>query len=95
MPFILYLTGIAMFLIFNTYYAEKKAREADQLRREMTALRIRYIQTKSEHMYLTKQSGLARRLKDRGFIEPTEPPVMVKEQKENKGFARSLFGQNR
>lgn len=95
MPFVLYLSGIAMFLIFNTYYAEKKAREAGQLRREMTELRIRYIQTKSDHMYLTKQSELARRLKARGFIESTEPPMPVKEQPESKGFFGSLFGQNR
>lgn len=76
-PFIIYLTGLALFLIFNTYYAEKKAREADLLRREMTELRINYIQTKSQYMYLTNRSELAKRLRSRGFVEPTEPPQLI------------------
>ncbi|TVR41826.1 MAG: hypothetical protein EA394_04920 [Bacteroidia bacterium] len=95
MPFILFLGGLALMLIFNTYYAEKKARETEQLRKEMTELRIRYIQTKSEYMFLTQQSEIARRLRNRGFIESTEPPVAVFDNHSDTNFFVRLFGQNR
>ncbi len=83
-PFIIYLSLLALFLIFNTYYAERKAREADQLRREMTEIRINYINTKSEYMYLTNRSELATRLSSRGFIEPVEPPGLIINRKEQR-----------
>ncbi len=91
MPFILYLSGLALFLIFNTYYAEGKAREADQLRREMTSLRISYIHTKSEYMYLTQQSEIARQLRHRGFVESLEPPRPISKKQSGKGLIGRLF----
>lgn len=91
MPFILYLSGLALFLIFNTYYAEGKAREADQLRREMTQLRIRYIHTKSEYMYLTQQSEVAQQLKPEGFVESLEPPKPISKKEHGRGLIGRLF----
>ena len=90
-PFIIYLSCLALFLIFNTYYAEKKAREVDQLRREMTTLRINYVSTKSEYMYLTGRSELATQLRSRGFIEPVEPPGIIVHQESEHSFLRRLF----
>ncbi len=94
LPFIFYLSGLALFLIFNAYYAEKKVREVDHLQQEMTALRIRYVQTKSEYMYLTNRSEISRRLSARGFIEPNEPPRPVYELGKNKGLMDRLLGRN-
>jgi hypothetical protein len=90
-PFIIYLSGLALFLIFNTYYAEKMAREADMLRREMTEMRINYIQTKSEYMYLTNRSELAQRLRNNGFIEPTKPPTLIYDHRQKEKFWQRLF----
>ncbi len=90
-PFIIYLSCLALFLIFNTYYAERKAREADQIRREMTELRINYINTKSQYMYLTNRSELAQRLSSRGFIEPVEPPGLIIQREEKTGFLQRLI----
>lgn len=92
LPFIFYLSGLALFLIFNAYYAEKKAREVDQLQQEMTALRINYVQTKSEYMYLTNRSEISRRLRSRGFIEPKEPPRPVYELDKDEGLIDRLLG---
>ncbi len=91
-PFIIYLSGLALFLIFNTYYAEKRAGELDRLNNEITALRIQYVYTKSQYMYLTNRSELAHRLSRRGFIEPLEPPVYVYGHKEEQGLLKRLFG---
>ena len=90
-PFIIYLSTLAFFLIFNTYYAEKRAREYDRLSREITALRIQYVHTKSQYMYLTNRSELAQRLSQRGFIEPLEPPTYLHGLKENEGLIRRLL----
>ncbi len=91
MPFIFYLASLALFLIFNAYYAEKKAREADFLRREMTELRIQYISTRSTYMHLTKRSEVAMRLSSEGFIEPSEPPRLVYVPDNNSNLISRLF----
>ena len=90
-PYIIYLSCLALFFIFNTYYAERKAREADLLRREMTELRINYINTKSQYMYLTNRSELANRLRSRGFIEPVEPPGLIVQQEDQRSLLRRFF----
>lgn len=79
-PFVIYLSGLAMFLIFNTYYAEKQAREIERLGKEITELRIQYVQTKSTYMYLTNRSEMAQQLHSHGFIEPLEPPAILIDQ---------------
>ncbi len=75
--FSLFLASLAIALIFNTYYAEKKARELESLRIEIVELRLRYITTKSELMALSNQSELARRLINRGLVESKVPPKQI------------------
>lgn len=95
LPFFLFLTVLAIFLIFNTYYAEKKARRLENLRTEIVELRVRYITTKSELMYISNQSEVARRLRDRGFVESTVPPRAVVDQRPKQGLlSRLLSGNN-
>ena len=94
MRFILFLTVLALFLIFNTYYAERKVREAEQLRHSMTELRITYIQTRSDYMFLTRQSEMARRLAAEGFIEPVEPPRQIAATKQRSITDWLLFWRN-
>ena len=77
LPFFFFLAGLALFLISNTYYAEKKARELESLRKEIVELRTRHTLTKSELMYLSNQSEVERRLSSRGFVESTVPPRQI------------------
>ncbi len=86
MPFVLYLAGLALLLIFNAYYAEGKAREADHMRTQIEELRIRYIETKSAYMYLTNQSEIARRLRGQGFVESKEPPMPIVRAERNRSL---------
>lgn len=90
MRFILFLFSLALFLIFNTYYAERKAREVEQLRHNMTELRINYIQTRSDYMFLTKQSEMTRMLSAEGFIEPVEPPRQIVPHEQQRFWNRLL-----
>lgn len=77
LTFSLFLASLALALIFNTYYAEKKARELESLRVEIVELRLRYITTKSELMALSNQSEMARRLVSRGLVESKVPPKQI------------------
>ena len=77
LPFILYLTFLALLYIANTYYAEKKVREIADIRSEMKELRYEYITTKSELMHNTKQTEIAKHLSAFGIEESTQPPHKI------------------
>lgn len=86
MPFILFLAGIGLLYIANSYYAERTIREIDAVSRELKTLRTEYITGKSELMMICKQSEVARAVAPLGLLEPTEAPkkiVMTGIQKED------------
>lgn len=91
LPFFLFMTALAVILIFNTYYAEKKARETERLRYEIVELRLRYITTKSELMQLSNQSEIARRLLPRGLVESTVPPVQISNPQKDQSVISKVF----
>jgi hypothetical protein len=95
MPFLVYLSFLAVMLIANTYYAEKKVREIERMRSEVTELRTIYISNKAELMYLTNQSEIARRLRDRGFVESTVPPRILTERDRRRSFFLRIGGRSR
>ncbi|TVQ88294.1 MAG: hypothetical protein EA393_09440 [Bacteroidetes bacterium] len=95
MPFLIFLAFLAVMLIANTYYAEKKVRQIERLRNEVTELRTIYISNKAELMYLSNQSEIARRLRDRGFVESTVPPVILESQNDRKSFFLRIAGGRR
>lgn len=77
LPFFLFLTLISMFYIANTYYAEKKERDIQALRKSLKELRYEYITTRSELMNQSQQSEVARRLEAINIKESRVPPVKV------------------
>ncbi len=91
LPFLLLLSLLSVFLIGNTYYAEKKVRNIENMRHTVIELRTIYISNKAELMYLSNQSEIARRLADKGIVESTVPPRIVKEQKQQRNFLLRIF----
>jgi hypothetical protein len=86
MPFILFIAGIGLLYIANSYYAERTIREIDAVSKELKTLRTEYITGKSELMMICKQSEVARAVAPLGLLEPTEAPkkiVMTGIQKED------------
>jgi hypothetical protein len=69
--FIAFLAGI---YIANNYWSIKSFREMSKLKRELKELRFEHISSKSELMYISKQSEVARRLDSLGIKESTVPP---------------------
>src|ERR1041385_4929365 len=60
LPFILFLTLIGLGYIANGYLAEKSVREISRINNELKELKSEYITTKSELMFMSNQSEVAR-----------------------------------
>ena len=88
LPFILFLTLIGLGYIANGYYAEKSVREISRINTELKELKSEYITTKSELMFMSNQSEVARASAPFGLKESTVPPkkivVQVQSKSENK-----------
>lgn len=81
LPKILFVTFLSLVYISNTHYAEKTTRKIDRAQTEVEDLRADYTTLKADVMYASKQSEVARRVKDLGLKESLNPPfkVVVKE----------------
>ena len=78
-PFLAFITFLAFIYIANNYYAERKIREINKLRKELKEIRYEYITTKSKLTELTKQSQLAKRLDHTGIKESTDPIKTIRD----------------
>lgn len=77
LPFILFLTGIGLGYIANGYYAEKSVREISRINSELKELKSEYITTKSELMFMSNQSEVARASATLGLKESVTPPKKI------------------
>lgn len=77
MPFVFFLAGLALIYIYNSHQAIKVVRKIDDLNKEIKEYRAEYISVKSDFMYKSKQSQVAKRLEGTGLKELTKPPVKL------------------
>jgi len=84
LPYIFFLTFLGICYIGNGYHAEKTIRELYKTNNEIKELRSEYITTKSELMYISKQSQVARATEIIGLKELTEPPKKIIVEKKDK-----------
>ncbi|GAB3819323.1 hypothetical protein GCM10028895_17600 [Pontibacter rugosus] len=77
MPRILFLTGVTLFYIGNTHFAEKTIRKIDKVKVEVEDLRADYSTLKSDYMEASKQSEVARNVAPLGLEESSSPPFQV------------------
>ena len=75
----------------NSYYAEKKGRATELLRDELVEMRTRHILTRSELMYLSNQSAIARRVSIMGLYESRVPPMVVDGENRDFGVLNSIL----
>ena len=76
-PYLGYLTVLAIVYISNTYYAEKTFRQIETIKTELKELRFQYISSKSELMYYGKQTEIAKRVLSAGIKETKIPPFKI------------------
>lgn len=76
-PFILFLSVIAILYIANGYWADDKVRQVNKLTSQLKELRSEYISTKSDLMFVSKQSEVAKSAEKLGLKEPLTPPMKI------------------
>ena len=76
-PFLLFLALIAILYIANGYQADDKIREVNRITNELKELRSEYISTKSDLMFVSKQSEVAKSVETMGLKEPIAPPMKI------------------
>lgn len=81
-PFILYVVLLLMIYITNVYIAEDMSREIARYTRLSEERYVEYIYIKSEITSVTKQSNLAKMLRDTGIKESVDPFKKIVVEKE-------------
>jgi hypothetical protein len=84
MPFILFLSALALVYIANSHMAEKKVRRINKLGREIKELRWEYLNVKSELMFRSKMSEVSKAVEPLGLKELSNPPQKIVVKKEEK-----------
>lgn len=77
MPFVLFLTGLIICYIGNSYYAEKMIRDIEKTKNQLKERRAEYISTMSLLMTESKQSEVAKEMTAYELKESTYPPQKI------------------
>ncbi len=77
LPKILFVMALGLLYISNTHHAEKTVRRIDHAQSEVEDLRADYTTLKSDLMFASKQSEVARKVKSLGLKESLNPPTRV------------------
>ena len=79
LPMVLFLALLAVVYIYNGHYADKTIRNINQTAKEVKELQYEYKTVKSEVMFRSKQSELAKAVEPLGLKELTIAPVVLKD----------------
>ena len=77
LPKILFVLFLGILYISNSHHAEKTVREIHKIEEEVEDLRADYTTLKSDLMFSSKQSEVARKVKEFGLKESLTPPVKI------------------
>jgi hypothetical protein len=84
LPFIFFISALAMLYIANAYYAERTIRSIDRTHNELKELRSEFISTKSDLMLISKQSEVAKAVDTMDLRESIVPPKKIVIREESK-----------
>src|SRR5690606_991850 len=76
-PRILFVLVLGLIYIGNTHYAEQTVRKINRIQVEVEDLRADYTTLKADLMYDSKQSEVAKKVKELGLKESLIPPHKV------------------
>ncbi|RYG02489.1 MAG: hypothetical protein EOO02_10475 [Chitinophagaceae bacterium] len=76
-PFFLFLAVLAVVYIYNGHNADKRIRQMARTNRELKELQYEYKTLKSEVMFRSKQSELAKAVAPFGLKELMQPPIVL------------------
>jgi Bacteriodetes cell division protein (FtsL-like) len=75
--FLLFLAALAVVYIYNGHYADKISRDLSRTDKELKELQYEYKTLKSEVMFRSKESELAKAVAPFGLGELTQPPFVL------------------
>jgi hypothetical protein len=78
-PFFLFLAALAVVYIYNGHNADKTIRNINRTAKEVKELQYEYKTVKSEVMFRSKQSELAKAVEPLGLKELTVAPIVLKD----------------
>jgi len=76
-PYLAFLFALSLVYISNSYYAEKTLRDNAKLTRQLKELKSDFITVRSELMFVSKQSEVARAVSQEGLHESVVPPKKI------------------
>ena len=76
-PFFLFLALLAVIYIYNGHYADKSIRSISKAQNQLKELQYEYKTMKSEVMFRSKESELAKVVQSFGLKELIAPPVVL------------------
>lgn len=77
LPKILFVMFLGLLYISNTHHAEKTVRKINTIHTEVEDLRADYTTLKSDLMFASKQSEVARKVRAFGLQESLRPPNKI------------------
>ncbi len=81
--FFLFLAALAVIYIYNGHYADNISRDITRTGKEVKELQYEYKTLKSEVMFRSKQSELARAVAPFGLKQLTQPPYVIADSTPN------------
>jgi len=82
--FFLFLAVLAVIYIYNGHYADKLSRDITRTDKELKELQYEYKTLKSEVMFRSKQSELARAVEPFGLRQLMQPPYVLIDSSDQK-----------
>ncbi|NJN41551.1 MAG: hypothetical protein HC811_04235 [Flammeovirgaceae bacterium] len=77
LPKIIFIMVLGLIYISNTHYAEKTVRQINTVQSDVEDLRADFTTLKSDLMFASKQSEVARKVKSMGLEESLTPPTKI------------------
>jgi hypothetical protein len=82
-PFMAFLLFLIILFISNTFWAQETVRKINKYKEEVKELRIKSISIKAKLMDNTRQSHIAKKVKNLGLNESLKPPKKIYVKKED------------
>lgn len=82
--FFLFLSFLAIIYIYNGHYADKTIRSITKVSKQLREMEFEYKALKSEVLFQSKQSELAKAVAPFGLKELNAPPIVIENSEEPK-----------
>ncbi|HQX02668.1 MAG TPA: FtsL-like putative cell division protein [Flavobacterium sp.] len=76
--FIVFLIALAMIMIANIHWYEKKIFQIVEMNKEVKELRSEFVDRRSELMKLKMESTISKKMEEKGIFPSTVPPTKIK-----------------